>query len=228
MIRRYITSVSMVATMAFGSGSALASDTVSISETGADSEQIVEINNKSEVVTTNENNVSVVNINTQKAETGDVEVTKNTSIGGSIGSGNATNVNTTETAVSVSNGGHVDGGTVTPGSGGGGTVTPGSGGSVSVGSGAGNVPRGAGNVLGASTTSFGMGAGVETLPEVGAKFPVDVSAMRAAWNPNAAAPAELTKNSALFTNAMLITAALLSLIGAAGSVWYARRREERV
>jgi hypothetical protein len=67
------------------------------------------------------------------------------------------------------------------------------------------------------------------LPEVGASVPMDVSALRAAWQPQTAAPAKtLANESRLFTNAMLLTATLLSLLGALGSAWYAKRREERV
>lgn len=226
MIRRYISSASIACTMVLGmSGAAFASDTVTISETGADSVQTVKIDNSSTIETTNTNNVHVVNVNAQKAESGDVDASKNTSIGGSVGSGSASNVNTTDTSVTIGNNNGCD--CVTPGGGGGGnngggsTVTPGSGGGSAVTPGMGQ----GGSVLGASTVSFGSGAGV--LPEVGAKFPVDVSALRAAWD-NKAPAANLAKGSSLFTNFMLLTAALLSLIGAAGSFWYAKRREERI
>jgi hypothetical protein len=58
---------------------------------------------------------------------------------------------------------------------------------------------------------------------------MDVSALRAAWHPATEAPtATLAKSSQMFSNAMLLTATLLSLIGALGSAWYAKRREERV
>ncbi len=222
MIKRYMTTASMVCTMALGmSGSAFAADAVTISGTGADSKQIVEIDNSSEVNTTNTTKVEITNANFQQASTGDVKANENTSLGGNVSSGNASNANTTDTSVKVSNGNGCD--CVAATGNGGGTVTPGSGngGGVSVGS-------GSGKVLGASKTGFGMGAGASVLPEVGAKFPVDVSAMRAAWNSTSAAPINLAKHSTLFTNAMLLTAALLSLIGAAGSVWYAKRREERI
>jgi hypothetical protein len=227
MIKRYVTTASMVCSMVFASGSAFADDTVRISETGADSTQKVIIDNSSKFETSNTNNVHVFNVNEQEAVTGKVEAEKNTSIEGSVGSGNARNENATNTAVSIDNSA-CD--CVVPGSGNGGgnggNVTPGSGN----GSGAGPVSvvtPGSGSVLGASTTVFGSGAGEAVLPEVGAKFPVDVSAMRAAWGQQAPAT-NLAKGSALFTNFMLITAALLSLLGAAGSVWYAKRREERI
>lgn len=227
MIKRYISNASIACTMVFGmSGAAFADDTVTISDTGADSTQKVEIDNSYEVTTNNTNDVRVINISEQKAETGDVDVSKNTSIGGSIGSGNAENVNSTATDVTIGNSNGCDcvavGNGGNGGNGGGTGVTPGSGN----GSGTSVVPgSGQGNVLGAATVSFGSGAGV--LPEVGAKFPVDVSALRAAWN-NQAPATNLAKGSTLFTNFMLLTAALLSLMGAAGSFWYAKRREERI
>jgi hypothetical protein len=218
MIKRYLTTASMVCSMVLASGSAFADDSVTISETGADSTQKVIIDNSSKFEVSNKNDVHVVNVNAQSAESGKVEAEKNTSIGGSVGSGNASNNNSVATEVSIGNGAEV---VVAPGNGNGGGVTPGSGN----GSGSAVTP-GSGSVLGAPTV-FGSGAGEAVLPEVGAKFPVDVSAMRAAWGQQAPA-SNLAKGSALFTNFMLITAALLSLLGAAGSVWYAKRREERI
>lgn len=224
MIKRYITTASMVCSMAIGlSGSAFAGDDVTITKTGADSTNKVIIDNSSKVELKNTNNVHVINVNAQEAVTGKVEAEKNTSIEGSVGSGDASNVNATDTSVSIGNSNPCD--CVMPGSGNGGgtTVTPGSGNGGST-----SVTPGSGSVLGASTTNFGSGAGASVLPEVGAKFPVDVSALRAAWNNQAAPAKSLAKGSSFFTNAMLLTATLLSLLGAVGSAWWAKRREERI
>jgi hypothetical protein len=220
MILRRISTMTMVCSLAVGfGGSAFAAD-VNFDTTGPDSNNEVKIVNKSDVVMTNTNTVQVTNENVQFATTGDVTAEKNTTVGG-LTSGDANNTNNTNTAVAVSNetapvvpvGGNGEGSVpVTPGSGQGTPATPGQG----------------GEVLGASAAP-GMGAGEATLPEVGAKFPVDVSALRAAWQPQTSAPvATLAKGSSWLTSAMLITATLLALLGALGSAWYMRRREERV
>lgn len=216
-IRRYITTASVVCTMAL-SGAAFA-DTgsdVTISGTGPDSHQTVEINNSDTTKIENNNDVNVLNFNDQSAKTGNVKAEDITSVGGGLGSGNAHNGNATATDINISNGKSAE--VVVPvgaGAGGaGGTtevVTPGAG-------------AGAGEVMGAAVTP-GMGAGASMLPEVGAKFPVDVSALRAGWNTQSAPAANLAKGSSLFTNAMLLTATLLSLLGAVGSAWWAKRRE---
>lgn len=220
-IRRYLGTASIAATLALGiTGSAFAAD-VTLNTTGPDSNQSVVIDNSSQVTVTNKNVLDVTNANTQQATTGNVDANNNTSVGGSLQSGNAKNSNATETAITVSNGSvsTVPG----AGNGNGGNGSGGSGGNGSVGGRGGS----GGNVLGAATVGgFGGGA---VLPKVGASFPVDVSALRAAWHPQTNAPtAALANGSRMFTAAMLITATLLSLLGALGSAFYARRRQERV
>jgi hypothetical protein len=220
IIRRYITTASILGTMAFGfTGSAFADD-VTIHGTGADSTNKVEIDNSSTVEVSNKNDVNVANLNFQEAKTGKVQANENTSLGGSVGSGNASNDNGTGTTVALGNGSAA----VTPVSTGGGN-----GGNGGTTGGSGSVNPGSGSVQGAATTNFGSGAGASVLPEVGASVPMDVSALRAAWQPQTTAPAAtLAKGSVWFTNAMLLTATLLSLLGALGSIWYAKRREERI
>lgn len=219
-IRRYVTTASILGTMAFGfTGSAFAAD-VTIHDTGADSTNKVEINDSSNVEISNKNDVNVVNLSFQEAKTGKVDANENTSLGGSVGSGNASNDNGTGTTVALGSGSA----SVTPVDNGGGN-----GGTGGNGGGSGSTTPGSGSVQGAATTNFGSGAGASVLPEVGASIPMDVSALRAAWQPQTAAPATtLAKGSAWFTNAMLLTATLLSLLGALGSVWYAKRREQRI
>ena len=213
-IRRYITTASVVSSLAFGFAGSAFADTITISGTGADSTQKVEIDNSSDVIVTNTNDVHVVNANFQEAKSGNVEAEKNTSIGGNVGSGEASNTNGAATTVAVSN----NSTSVVPGGGAGG----GAGGGLGEGT-----PGMGGSVQGAATVG-GLGGGA-VLPEVGATFPVDVSALRAAWHPQTnAATAGLAKGSRMFTAAMLITATLLSVLGALGSAFYARRRQVRV
>jgi hypothetical protein len=88
-------------------------------------------------------------------------------------------------------------------------------------------PGRGGSVLGASTVA-GMGSGAAILPVTGPIVPVDVSAIRAAWHPQSAALTGAAKRTNMFTAGMLITATLLSLLGAAGSTLYTRRKEGRV
>jgi len=202
-------------------GSAAAAD-VTLGTTGPDSSQEVNVQNENKVDTTNDNNVVVVNASSQQAKTGDVKADNNTTVGGELGSGNATNNNSATTEVAIGNeSAAVGNGGDHPGSGG---SNPGSGGNA--GGIGGSSPGKGGSTLGASTTP-GMGAGVETLPVTGATVPVDVSALRAAWHPNSAAAKTLVNQSQAISQWMLALAALLSLIGAVASVIYARRQEGR-
>ena len=82
-----------------------AASTVTFDTTGADSHQKVELNNSSRVKVSNHNNVGVVNANAQTAQSGRVEAKKNTSIGGGVGSGDASNANTVSTGLAITNSG---------------------------------------------------------------------------------------------------------------------------
>jgi hypothetical protein len=206
-LAKYISTASIVCSMTLGAGSAFAAspDDITISGTGADSNQQVRINNDSDVVLHNTSTVEVKNASFQNAETGDVDADKNTSVGG-LSSGDATNTNGTSTDVAIDNA--AEEATVPDNNqpvGGSGGVTP------------------TGSVQGASVTP-GMGAGAAVLPEVGASVPMDVSALRDGWHPQSATAA-LAKKSEMFTGLMLLTATLLSLLGAVGSFWYAKRQE---
>ncbi|HEY2003603.1 MAG TPA: hypothetical protein VGH44_00620 [Candidatus Saccharimonadia bacterium] len=213
--------------MLASAGSALADSTVGIDTTGPNSTNDVTVDNSMSVTTTNTNNVRVVNANLQQAQTGNVAANDNTTVGG-LGSGNASNQNAAETSVSINNAvasvpGQGNGGGNQPGSGNGSN-----GGTVS-GVGGGNVaaPGKGGSVLGAMAP--GMGAGAPAmLPVTGASVPVDVSALRAAWHPQSADVTSPVKKTGPFSTFMLLTAAVLSLMGAAGSAVYARRAERRV
>lgn len=80
-----------------------AASTVSFDTTGPDSTNKVELSSHSSVKTNNQNLVGVGNLNAQEAKTGSVEAAKNTSVGGSNGSGDASNDNSTSTGVTVTN-----------------------------------------------------------------------------------------------------------------------------
>lgn len=92
-----------------GAGAGLASwfgqsanDVVTIDNTGADSNQHVDINNTKTVEMTNVNSVEITNENVQAAKSGDVNASKNTTVGG-LTSGDAHNSSSTTTSVRVGN-----------------------------------------------------------------------------------------------------------------------------
>jgi len=224
ILRRYASVVSAACGLSLLLATPAMADTVTASgvTTGPDSHMTVVINNSSEVTETNTNVVWVQNENVQQSSTGNVSAEGNTEVGGPVQSGDASNTNSTTTSVTVTN---------TPVDelpvGGSGGQTPGTPGQTGGGSTVAVVPP-AGHVLGASTAG-GLGGAQAMLPVTGPSEPVDVSALRAAWHPEITAPtAALAKGSQMFSGAMLITATLLSLLGAIGSAWYAKRREERV
>jgi hypothetical protein len=208
---------------AVSAGAAFAADSdVAIDTTGADSNQVVKIDNSNKVTETNTNVVTVTNANWQDATSGDVHAAKNTSIGGGLGSGNAMNDNTTVTEIGINNtvpvvvGGNGEGSQV--GTGGSGAVeTPGV---------APEAGGKGGSVLGASTAVGGMGGGV--LPEVGASSPIDVSALRAAWQPQTMAPTStLADRTAALRMVLFVLSGILCLAGAAMSIANARRSAGR-
>lgn len=195
-------------------------DTVDLNAVGPGSSQDVTINNSISVVETNVNSVVVTNTNVQEATTGDVEATDNTSVGG-LSSGSATNTNGTSTTVSVDNqpSGGVGGSTDGQASGGndGNTSTPSNGSAQ---------PNG--SVLGSSTTAGGLGGAVAILPVTGPTQPVDVSALRAAWQPHTGTPAQaVVSQNRISSLLMFAIAALFSALGALGNVAYLRRKQGR-
>jgi hypothetical protein len=205
------------------SGFALA-DSASMTTTGPDSTNTITIDTTTSTTVTITNHVDVTNVNVQSAQSGDVAATDNTTVNGPIGSGNASNNNSTATSVNVDNGGL--GSSVAP------VVTGGSGNGGSTGTGAGNGgPAGGsgGSVLGASTGGFGSGS-VSSLPSVGASVPVDVSALRALYHPQVASAPQvaLTGHAHAISIAFLAIASLLSLLGAGISAVYSNRRSRRL
>src|SRR6266566_6228305 len=98
-LKRLIGSAAAAGVMALAiTGSAVAAD-VTVGTTGPDSNQEVNVQNTSKVETTNDNNVQVVNVSSQKATTADVLAENNTSVGGALGSGAASNNNAVTTDV---------------------------------------------------------------------------------------------------------------------------------
>ncbi|HUD11613.1 MAG TPA: hypothetical protein VMS08_04325 [Candidatus Saccharimonadia bacterium] len=196
-------------------------DTAAVATTGPNSDQLITESNSVNTDLANVNDVQVDSSNGQQASTGNVSAQSNTSVG-SAGSGNGSNRNNAATAVQNGNLAVAQ-----PGLGGSSASAPvvasqpgrGPGGKVAVTL----APGLGGSVLGASTIAASI------LPVTGPSVPVDVSAIRAAWHPqNGVSPSSLVKHTSVFTAAMLITATLLSLLGAAGSAMYIRRQERRV
>lgn len=220
-VRFFATTAAAGGMVLASAGVALASD-VSMTGTGPGSNQLVTVEQLSETSTTNTNIITVTNQSAQQSQTGDVTVTGNTTAGGST-SGEAANSNTTSTTVVVGNppvgglGGDQPGDVTTPSDNNETVTMP-----------AANMPAGGrgGNVLGAATMG-GLGGGT-VLPEVGASEPVDVSALRAAWQPPSSATADRLANRSQGISALMLSlAALLSLGGAVGSAIYSRRQERK-
>lgn len=205
-----ITLVSMVATMAL-SGAAVAAST-DISTTGPDSYNKVEVTTSNHVDIDNHNNVTINNSNDQTASTGDAKVSYNTTAGDAT-TGTASNSNTTKTNVGVTDqtacgcgqGGNVDG---DHGS---------SGGSSNI--------AGGGTGKGGGSQSVSSG----TLPETGASIPMDVSALRNLLTNSGQAPlAKAVQASRGLSTVLLTIAAILGLLGAAGSAVYSSKRTLKV
>jgi hypothetical protein len=190
---------------------------VTIDGSGAGSNQQIELNDTSVVEMSNTSMVQISNANFQQAQSGDVWANSNTSVVGGVASGDASNINTTSVVIAADN---------APA---GATVNAGAGNATG---GIGQAPVSAvsekGSVLGASVVGSGSGEAA-MLPVTGASQAIDVSAFRNAWRePVAVQAVALAKQSQLFSGAMLLVATLLSVIGALGGAWYARRREEGV
>ncbi len=169
-----LVSAGAIATMLGGVASA--ADTVTYANTGSDSNQTTTITNTNTNTVNNDNDVMIVNINSQEAKTGNVEVKDNTTVEGAVGSGNASNDNTTATAVEINNAAAGGAGGGAGGGSGGGTGGGGLGGGNPTGG------LGGGSALGASTTGgLGGGLGGAVLPEVGASVPMDLSALRSLY-----------------------------------------------
>jgi|SRR3989344_4271197 len=85
-----------------GCGDGLGDVDASISRTGPDSYNKIEVKHKSDVRVTNNNNVNVTNNNTQNADSGNAKVYDNTE-GGDATSGDASNISTTTIDLVVTN-----------------------------------------------------------------------------------------------------------------------------
>ena len=204
-----LVSAGAIATMLSGVASAAPGDsTVTYTNTGSDSNQTTTITNTTESTVTNSNDIFILNVNSQKAESGKVEANDNTTVEGPVGSGDATNTNTTATDVTVNNqavGGAGGGGAGGGGAGGGSGPTGGLGG---------------GSALGAATG--GLGGGAAVLPEVGASTPMDLSALRSLYT---GGNGGLVAGSNGLDLGYLIPAFLLSTLAAVGTVIRQKRRQ---
>jgi hypothetical protein len=190
--------------------------------TGPNSTQKVVTTATYSSTTNNANVISIINDNSQSAWSGGASAKDNTTVG-NVGSGSASNVNTTNPTIAIENAAPGQ-----PGIGAGNGASGGQGGSVGGQTGSSKPaakPGQGGSVLGVSTVA----GNAAILPVTGPIDPVDVSALRAAWHRHVLpGPSGLEKSASFFTAGMLITATLLSLIGAAGSAIYMRRQERRV
>jgi hypothetical protein len=213
--------IAVVSTMAgfalLPMGGALAADVTLGGTTGPDSSQNIVINDTTQVDETNVNTVVVTNTNAQEATTGDVVATNNTTVGG-LASGNAANANSTVTAVTLNNA--VLGSSVAQPNGS--IQQPG--GSSNAG-GVGGFGNGA--VLGATTTG-GFGGGQAMLPSVGPSVPVDVSALRAAWQQPVAPTTEVVNQTRSSSWLMFALATILGVLGGISNLVYLQRKEGRV
>jgi|GEM_PF-1547983 len=189
----------------------------SISNTGPDSTNKVTNTTTNTVQVDNDNHLTVTNSNDQTAKTGSASVKGNTTAGSAM-SGDATNSNNVSTTIDVGNS------SALPGSGSGSVSGGGSGSGAGAGSGsAASSTPGKG---GASTAGVGSGSGsVAMLPATGCSAICDVAALRAGYHPSGLTTAiqDANKSSAL----LMGLAALLSLVAAGGSAFYATKRQAK-
>lgn len=218
-ISRIVTTTGLAAILIFGlTSAALASTDVTATKTGADSTINVDNTNVNKVTITNENHITVNNDVSNTATSGDLSANRNTSTG-LLATGSATSSSTTTTSINVAP-------VTLPGIGGVGGGN-GNGGGTVTGSG------GAGGGGGSTSTSPGRGgaggatAGVTTLPRTGPTNPVNVSALRNLAAPVTAAAPEVLNKTRNFSTILLVIAAILSLLGAAGSAYYAVKGEAK-
>lgn len=234
----------MVAAMGGLSGVA-AADSVEYGVTGPSSVNTVTITETNNTTVTNTNSVQITDTSIQQATTGATTISGNTAVAGAASSGAAVNNSTQTTTVGVSNeavGGQGQGSGERPtgeGSCGQTCVNPGQGGEsgaqtptnepIAQNEAAGKCASGC--VLAAQTVG-GKGAGVAAvgeeqriLPVTGSENPIDVSALRAAFEsgPGSDGPALKKAGSGQYT-AWLLTAAVLCLMGAIGSTVRAQQR----
>lgn len=214
LMRQFVTSAVVAGSVLLPVGSALA-DTVALDANGPGSIQDVTINNLSSVVETTVHQIVVTTSNSQTAVSGDAAAHDNASVG-NVSSGVARNANGMLSAVTVNNEPVTSGGAGEP-----------SGGQTGTGSNGTRQP--AGSVLGSSTIAGGLGAGAAAmLPVTGASQPVDVSALRAAWQAVANTPqVAAMKQSSVNSSLMLAVATVLAVLGGIGNVVYVRRKEGR-
>lgn len=215
MKMKRLAAISMTGALALVPQMAMAQNDCSMSTTGPDSTNTCTINNDVDYTVTNDQDVTVTNTNNQTATSGDADVTGNTNAG-NASTGDASNNNDTSTVISFGGGGLGGGG-----NGGGGNGTGGGG------TGGGNLGGGGGSSSGGTgggSLAFGTGGG--SLPDTGASFPIDVSALRNAIAGSASEDMAALNRSKSLGAGLLAAAALMSLLGAAGSAVYATKKQQ--
>lgn len=85
-----------------GMGMGAQSNTASVTNTGPDSKNVVKFEDSHVMTVQNNNNLNVMNMNSQVAGTGNAKVSDNTT-GGNAVSGNASNVSTNEFVLTITN-----------------------------------------------------------------------------------------------------------------------------
>ena len=203
--------VTGVAAISFAGAAFADSNNADLGVTGPNSTSNVTINDVNNFRVSNSNSIVVVNDSTQIGMSGSASVDGNTN-GGSANTGAVSNTNTTSTSININNGGSGHQGCsigcvpivpVVP-------VTP--------------VANG-GGVGGGSLPFGGKGGGM--LPLTGPSDIVDVSALRALYQPiSAEAPTQnnvLNKTQGIQAG-LLLGALLLTLAGTIGSVMFATKR----
>jgi hypothetical protein len=226
-VRQLITTTAACSVLTLGlAGVALADGDTTINGAANNTSNTVDTSSSYHATYNDTSSVDTTNDVHQTAKTGDVNANDVAQLG-TLSSGAATTTNTTTTTVAAGSPG-IGGGS--SGSGGGGSVAS----SGSVGGSGGSTPSGSsgrGGALGdlagpSGATGLGGGAAAEgTLPDVGAKVPMDVSALRAGFG----APASnVAGGSGWASRALLGGAGLLSLTGAIVSSVYASRRQKRL
>ena len=214
-ISRIVTTAGIAGVMCIGLSSvAFASADVTANQTGASSQINVASDSTNSTVVNNHENFNVVNNSTNVANSGDINANGNTTVG-SLTTGDANATSTTTTTI--------DAATVLPFPGSGGT------GGNSNGNGGGN---GGGGAVTTSNIGGAGGSGVKTaaismLPQTGPSIPVNVSALRHQVQTAEAVVPQLVNKTQGFSTGLLVAAAILSLLGAAGSAYYSVKGQVR-
>jgi hypothetical protein len=197
--------------------------------TGPNSSTTTTVNTTDTNTTQNTNNVNITNVTTQNATSGNADSSFNTEANGGATTGSASNSSTTETVVSLNNSPVTIVPVVTPGMGSG---TPPPTGQTSS-----QTPAvveatqvstpGKGNMGSGSAPTAVLASATTTLPKTGASVPVNTAAIAGNVSGSPLDTTAVKKTDNLST-LVLVTAGLLSFVGALGSAYYANKKSLRV